>query len=384
MSSGAATGVQRVFISYRRQETAAYAGRIYDAMVARFGEGNVFMDVEMAPGIDFVDHINEVLSGCAALIVVIGSSWATVEGDGGQPRLQDPDDFVRLEVANGMSHPTATVIPVLVGNARMPRADQLPEDLRPITRRNAIELSDGRWRYDVGRLNSTLEELLAGITGFAPQTPPETPAAAGQSPSPARLLAEGVLVAAIAGFFARYASDWIPESNATAKKIVGIVGRRTETWALIGAVLALWLGLRTERTDIARLGLLGLLVGALAGALGGAIYALPVTLHEPDLNIKEAQIWEAASLAVTGALIGALLGTLWRQPRLLAGLAAGFFAGAAVQLFLNAANMDGKDFPVINLTFAIRAAVITGVTLAVLLALDFSRSSASARAAAAR
>jgi hypothetical protein len=376
LSADAATpdGTQRVFISYRREETAAYAGRIYDAMVARFGESNVFMDVELAPGVDFVDRITEVVSGCAALIVVIGPTWPTISGSDGQPRLYDSDDFVRQEVATAIKRSDVTVIPALVNKAQMPRPEQLPEDLHPLTRRNALELSDGRWRYDVGRLTDSVDELLGGVTASATQTgadrplPPVDP-----GPTPARLLVEGILVAAVAGFFARYASDWIPESKETAAKIAGIVGRRTETWALIGAVLALWLGLRAKRTDFARLGLFGLLLGALAGAVGGALYAFPVTLHQPDLTIEQSQGWEAISLAATGALIGGLVGSLWRQPRFFAGCASGLFAGALVQLFLNAANFDGRDFPQINFAFAIRAAAIAGVTLAVMIALDYLR-----------
>ena len=80
MTPGSTGSPQRVFISYRREDSAAYAGRIYDAMVARFGESNVFMDVEMAPGVDFVEQINDVVSSCAALIVVIGPRWAEMDG----------------------------------------------------------------------------------------------------------------------------------------------------------------------------------------------------------------------------------------------------------------------------------------------------------------
>jgi hypothetical protein len=405
VSSGTATGVQRVFISYRRQETAAYAGRIYDAMVARFGEENVFMDVEMAPGIDFVDHINEVLSGCAALIVVIGSSWATVEGDGGQPRLQDPDDFVRLEVANGMSHPTATVIPVLVGDARMPRAEQLPEELRPITRRNAMELSDGRWRYDVGRLNETLEELLAGLTGFPAQrqAEPATPAPGFATPVPAsaapatpsaseppprsyafpvaaRLVLEGILVAAVAAFLARWVADLIPTAPKpveahNVEDAVAAIARRTTVWALTGAALAVWLGTRTKRTGLARCCLLGLVVGAIAGAVGGAIYAIPVKLPDVNLEGSVEENWDTLSLAVTGGLLGGLLGTLWRRPHLATGLFTGLAGGALIQAILNGGEWNRVKMPGVGVNFAVRAAFITAAVLVLLLALEQLRAS---------
>jgi hypothetical protein len=409
MSSGSATGAQRVFISYRRQETAAYAGRIYDAMVARFGEGNVFMDVEMAPGIDFVDHINEVLSGCAALIVVIGSSWATVEGDGGQPRLQDPDDFVRLEVANGMGHPTATVIPVLVGNARMPRTDQLPEDLRPITRRNAMELSDGRWRYDVGRLNETLEELLAGLTGFpaqrqpepatpapatpvppsaAPSTPPgPPPPRAYPFPEAARLVLEGIIVAAVAAFLARWVADLIPTAPKpveahNVEDAAAAIARRTTVWALTAAALGVWLGVRMQRADLARCLVLGLVVGAIAGAVGGAIYAIPVKLPDVNLEGTTEENWDMLSLAVTGALLGGLLGTLWRRPQLAVGLLAGLASGALIQALLNSGEWNRVKMPGVGVNFSVRAAFITAIVLLVLLALEQLRATSRGSPAA--
>ena len=121
MSAGAAEGslpAQRVFISYRRQDSAAYAGRIYDAMVARFGEPNVFMDLDLAPGVDFVERITEAVSACQVLIEVIGPTWATVKDDEGEVRIADPEDFVRLEVEIALTCPEVTVIPVLVAGIR--------------------------------------------------------------------------------------------------------------------------------------------------------------------------------------------------------------------------------------------------------------------------
>ncbi len=151
----------KVFITYRRQETAIHAGRLYDAMVVRFGEGNVFMDVDMAPGVDFVERITEAVAACHVLIVVMGPTWATVKNDEGEARLADPEDFVRLEVETALRRRDVTPIPVLVGGAQMPNREDLPEELRALTRRNALELSNLRWRQDVGRLISTLDELLA-------------------------------------------------------------------------------------------------------------------------------------------------------------------------------------------------------------------------------
>jgi TIR domain len=179
----ASTSAQRVFISYRRQDSAAYAGRVYDAMVDRFGERNVFMDLDLAPGVDFVERITEAVSACQVLIEVIGPTWAGVKDDEGQVRIADPEDFVRLELEIALKRPEVTVIPVLVAGAQMPDRRDLPPDLRALARRNALELSDRRWRYDVGQLISTLEELLAETTAVQ-VAPTDEGFAATSEPSP--------------------------------------------------------------------------------------------------------------------------------------------------------------------------------------------------------
>jgi len=158
-------------------------------MVSRFGESNVFMDVDMAPGVDFVERITEAVAACQVLLVVMGPRWATVEDEQGRARLADPEDFVRLEVETALRRPEVTPIPVLVGGARMPNREDLPQEVRAITRRNALELGDQRWRYDVGRLISTLDELLAESSPAPSQRSPERDGATRQA-APADAAAE--------------------------------------------------------------------------------------------------------------------------------------------------------------------------------------------------
>lgn len=402
--SSAATGTrQRIFVSYRRGETSGHAGRIYDAMVGRFGEDNVFMDVELAPGVDFVDHITDVVSSCTVLIAVMGKAWADAPGPDGSPRLHDEADFVRLEVATAIQNPDVTVIPALVDEAQMPKAEQLPEEMRPLARRNALELSDGRWRYDVGRLNDTLEQLLEGLTGFPQQVQPEPatpvppppqpePVPAPPSPTAAvpavQLLIEGVLVAAFTAFLARSLAAEIPKLH---KEIFGgqidPVIRQTFTWALVGTALALWLGARNRRTDFLYLGLLGLLVGALAGTIGSMLWAVsvapPPARDWTPPEIRTAGKWAVVNFAVTGALLGALIGAVWRRPNLVAGLAGGLLAGALSQVILNGGDWNTDSMPGVAFVFAFRAAAIAGGALAVMLVLS-RRSSSSARGPAAR
>lgn len=168
----------KVFISYRREETAGHAGRLYDAIGARFGERNVFMDVDLAPGIDFVEQITEAVGACDALLVVMGPTWATTLDDRGHARLADPNDFVRLELETALRRPDVRVIPLLVAGARMPDPDDLPESVRTLARRNALALSDLRWRDDVRRLVSTLDALREGPRDLAETAAGDPPAAA--------------------------------------------------------------------------------------------------------------------------------------------------------------------------------------------------------------
>jgi TIR domain-containing protein len=376
-TTSAEARLPRVFISYRREECAAHAGRLYDAMVARFGEGNVFMDVDMAPGVDFVARITEVVTACRVLILVMGPRWSSVTDEDGGVRLQNPEDFVRLELETALQRPEVTPIPVLVGGARMPQREQLPAEIAAITRRNAIELSDGRWRYDVGRLNGALDELLAEGIGDEKQPPSSPPP---DSPKgTVRTIVECMVVAAVAAFLARWAADWTPKLSALdqpARAIGGVVLRRTEAWAVAGAAIAVWLAWSRERTDLARAGLFGLLIGAVAGAVGGLIWAYPV-LHAAPYKItdySEAHRIEIVAMAVTGGILGAMIGSLWRPPRLALGLLGGAIAATLFQLLVNASGWDNSSRFSEALTFALAAAAIAGAALGLLAWRDRERS----------
>lgn len=145
-----------VFISYRREDASGFAGRLHAALTERFGPRRVFRDVDtMGPGADFAAVIESSLESCGAFVAVIGREW--VVGTDGRRRLDDPRDWVRLEVTAAIQREGVTVIPVLVEGALMPAAEELPEPMRPLTRYNALELSDSRWGYDVERLVHRLE-----------------------------------------------------------------------------------------------------------------------------------------------------------------------------------------------------------------------------------
>ncbi len=162
--------MEGIFISYRREESAGHAGRIYDRLREKFGKSRVFMDVSaIEPGVDFVEAIDRAVGSCTVLLVVIGRRWIDCTNAAGRRRLDDPKDFIRLEVGSALRR-TIRVIPVLVQNAEMPEEEALPEELKLLARRNAIEINDNHWDSDLGQLVETLEKVMAGGTEAAPST----------------------------------------------------------------------------------------------------------------------------------------------------------------------------------------------------------------------
>lgn len=160
-----------IFISYRRQDTSGYAGRLYERLAKHFGKQRVFMDIDtLQPGLDFGQALDQAVSSCEVLIALIGPNWLTAVDAEGQRRLDNPDDFVRMEIAAALAREGVRVVPVLVGNASLPRADALPPDLKPLARRQSVEITDNRWDFDVARLIERLEPVVprarAGVTGL--------------------------------------------------------------------------------------------------------------------------------------------------------------------------------------------------------------------------
>jgi hypothetical protein len=146
----------RIFLSYRRDDAAGQAGRLHDALLSRFGAKSVFHDVStISPGADFNNEIAAAIDQCEVMLVVIGHEWAAALGPDGRSRLEDPDDYVRLEVASGLVR-GKRIIPVTVGGAALPTAASLPEDLRPLLLRQSIELRDASWGVDLEHLLRSL------------------------------------------------------------------------------------------------------------------------------------------------------------------------------------------------------------------------------------
>lgn len=142
----------KIFLSYRRGDTAGHVGRLYDDLVRVFGADRVFMDVDgLHPGDEFITVLRQRLAESAVVLVAIGTRWAGDRPDG-MRRIDLTDDFVRLEVATALADPRTRVIPVLCDGASMPTDLILPPSLASLARRQSFELSDGRWRHDVHAL----------------------------------------------------------------------------------------------------------------------------------------------------------------------------------------------------------------------------------------
>jgi len=151
---------QRIFISYRRSDTAGHAGRLYDHLKNYFGSERVFFDVDTIPaGTDFAQKINNELDQSQVVLVLIGKGWLEVKDAAGNRRLDDPHDYVRMEVETALSK-NVRVIPVLLQGAEMPSAKALPEALYDFSRRNAIRLDDDQWNSDFKILTVILRNAL--------------------------------------------------------------------------------------------------------------------------------------------------------------------------------------------------------------------------------
>jgi hypothetical protein len=157
----------RIFVSYRRGD-GGHAGRLYDSLAARFGRDNIFMDIDtIDPGVDFAEVINRAVTACDVVIALIGREWVGATDAKGHRRLDNPDDFVRLELESALARPDVFVIPTCVQATEIPSPQELPPSLAPLARRQGIELRDVAWHDDVGRLIRRLERLAVPGTGEA-------------------------------------------------------------------------------------------------------------------------------------------------------------------------------------------------------------------------
>lgn len=373
----------RIFISYRRADSAGWAGRLHGDLRQRFGADRVFRDVAIAPGVDFRDHIEGVMDGCEVLLAVIGPRWATVSGPGGSPRLEAPDDLVRLEIERALGRSDVHVIPVLVEGATIPAADDLPEGLRPLSRRNAVDITDLRWEYDVDRLCEYLHAVLgesmvsAAVPRPADPAPaPPAPASAPEARSMATALVAGatlagVLGAALTGPIAdarpkgdidgalpAWSGQWLVELG---ERLGPYAAQRAIVWTLVAAAVLGAAAIVRRRAGGRGASPRAVLAGLGAGALAGLADA---TTH---MMLRYATGWQhqdlrygiavAVGAAVVGVVVVRAIGTGSAAVAALAAAGGGFLAGLA------SAAMSPSA-----LALAVQATLVVGAAAAAALA----------------
>ncbi|MGB7247685.1 MAG: SUMF1/EgtB/PvdO family nonheme iron enzyme [Phormidesmis sp.] len=150
--------MSRIFISYRRTDSAAEAGRIYDYLENKFGYESIFKDVDtIDAGDDFRERLNEAVGQCQILLAVIGRSWLHTKDEAGRRRLDNPADWVRLEIETALQR-KIRVIPILLEGVAMPTVSDLPEALQPLAYRNAVRVRhDPDFRTDIGRVLKVIQ-----------------------------------------------------------------------------------------------------------------------------------------------------------------------------------------------------------------------------------
>jgi len=147
----------RIFVSYRRGGVKARTFRLADELKRRFGEENIFVDIEsIGPGVRFADAIKDAIRESSVVLIMIGSQWAKMTNDDGIRRLEVESDHLRIEVETALKS-GAAVIPVLVDGATMPARSSLPDSIAALSDLNAYEISDSHWAYDVEKLISHID-----------------------------------------------------------------------------------------------------------------------------------------------------------------------------------------------------------------------------------
>ena len=257
-----------IFISYRRDDSEGEAGRLFDDLVRAYGDNSVFMDVAgIEPGLDFRKAIDANVASCGVLLAMIGPTWASVADSAGTRRLDNPNDFVRLEIASALARQIA-VIPVLVHGAKMPPLDQLPDDLKDLRYRNSVELTHARWNSDVALLVGALKSYITVTKEQETQTvhanvPVQLPAPgasasaqpAGKSKLPLFVFlgAVAVIVLAAAVFFAmRTGSSTTPQVSPQTQTVASEPATQAAQAALPAAENALlgrWKDQREPKND---------------------------------------------------------------------------------------------------------------------------------------
>lgn len=353
-----------VFIGYRRDDTGHAAGRLRDSLAA-LGH-DVWFDLDQIRiGVPYRAKITGALRECEVALILIGPQWATVTGRNGDRRIDDPDDDVRIEVELALARPDITLVPVLVDQARMPRREDLPDDLRQICELNGAALQRDTWSYCVKDLHETIER--SARRGW-------------------RAWGEALLVAAAAAVPAALLIS-IPALSTNPKthtisdthKTINLVAQRAILWGMIMAATLAWVAWRRPGHRWVRALRAGALWGAFFGALGAIVHAIPTYLIHASawgsLNLDTVKsVAYSAGIAVTAAGVGALVGAAWNPPGVKRGLVAGLIAGAALGTYVH--EVIAND----STGYKVRTAILIAVgVLAVTIATEWITRALSTR-----
>jgi hypothetical protein len=164
-ASRVATMPNKIFINYRREDSIDAAGRLHDRLAQTFGHKNIFMDVEDIPaGVDFAKYLSDQVAASSVFLAVIGPTWLDAKDESGGRRIDDPDDFVAIEIKAALAR-NIRVIPVLVEGARMPKAGELPDPLKALARRHGVEVGQLQFGRDAEGLVERVREALNAQSG---------------------------------------------------------------------------------------------------------------------------------------------------------------------------------------------------------------------------
>jgi len=224
---------KRVFISYRREDTGSAAGRVYDRLSRLLPKSNLFFDVNtIGGGEDFVRRIESEIGRSDVALVFIGDKWLEPAPPPGSGRIWEPDDFVRAELRAALARPML-ILPILVAGARMPKPEQLPEDVRAVTGKNAMPLRHESFDDDAENIVATVLGVSAKDRAWEDQGTLRTKI--GYGVGGAIAAAALLLVAALVHF-------WL-----LARPFSASIGGPLTTLLLIGGMTCgFWLGLRYE------------------------------------------------------------------------------------------------------------------------------------------
>lgn len=296
---------RRIFLSYRQKDSAGQAGRVTDRLHRDFGEGCSFLDVDSIPlGVNFVKHLTTEVQACDVLLAVIGPQWLDIRDDNNQRRLDDPNDFVRIEIGAALQR-DIPVIPILVEGARIPKPDQLPEDIRELALRNGLDIRHSSFHSDMDRLVGTLKSILE-----ARRSPSAQQQATSAEARPTMIVVDSLTI--------NTGGEYGKAQPTTLSAVIKFLHRK---WPVIGA----WAIVSVASTAI-QFGLIVLVVNSFSFLRDNQVLSVLIPLV----------------LVVVGSLLLATPKWLRTRPQLAVAAWIGFFSAMVAMYGVCLVNLDGR------------------------------------------